>query len=378
MEINVEQKIKGEVSRRNSNTSDASFAYIPEEIQIDILSRLPPKSLSRCKCVSKHWNDTLTIQAFLVSHFRSYGKHPKLWFGMISITWGSGWLISFELNDDNTPKTTIWLEGKLHIRGKEVHFTDFLIRNYAFMSNICNDLICVFYPYSTSVGLLNIKTQDFIPLPPITKTGDFYSSWYSLGFDPVHQVFKVLSISYNFISSIIMVAILTVGSNYWNPIHFKSLPSSVIKGSRKYNTGSVCIDGVIYSVYKNRINNPTVLTITAFDLNREAFRDNELVTPMRHCSFRYGFTSLKEYPTLLIWERKSYETEEVEQWTLFNHKSPNATWKRRNFNNHNIQTMLPYDPYIIYVGGGSTLLQYSEKINSDEGWYSLYDLENSQ
>ncbi|XP_074270644.1 F-box protein At1g53790-like [Silene latifolia] len=236
-----------------SNTSNASFVYIPEEIQLDILSWLPSKSLSRCKCVSKHWNDTLTIQAFLVSHSRSYGKPPKHWFVPTSITWKKRSVISFELNDDNTPKTTTWPVSKLLIRRKYVYFTDFPIRDYRFVSNICNDLICVFKTSPTRVALLNIKNRDFIPLPPITKESmSAFQSRYSLGFDPVHQVFKVLSIGYRITSKecpIIMVAILTVGSNYWNPIDFESLPSSVIKDSPLWNTGSVCIDGVIYLIY---------------------------------------------------------------------------------------------------------------------------------
>ncbi|XP_074270651.1 putative F-box protein At3g52320 [Silene latifolia] len=358
---------------------DASNADIPEEIQIDILSRLPPESLSRFKRVSKHWYTTLTIQAFLIRHSLSYDKHPKLGFALRSRFWEKKSIISFELNDDNTPKTT----GSL-VRVKDVYFIDFLMNYYSFMSNICNDLICLVRnnrQFSTSFfSLLNIKTREFTQLPAITNKS-VITSRNALGFDPVHKVFKVLSIIYKRTGeeyAISMVAVLTVGSKYWNPIEYKSLPSSLTKNFFWFWTESVCLNGVIYWVLKSKINNFNVLTVVAFDLSREAFRDIELVT--RHAIgtiFRYYLTSLKECPTLLIWNiNKDDDTEEVEQWTLFDHKNPNAAWKRRNFTDHNFPITVRHGSHDIPAAGGSTLLQYSERINSECCWYLSYDLEN--
>ncbi|XP_074270646.1 putative F-box protein At3g10240 [Silene latifolia] len=315
------------------NTSDASNADIPEEILIDqILSRLSSKSFSRFKCVSKHWNDTLTITAFLLKHSRSYDKHPKHGFVARTSLWSKNSVISIELNDDNTPKTT----GSL-IRGQD--------------------------------------TRDFINLPAITI--EFVDRfWFALGFDPVHKVFKVLCLAYGSTSkecTTTKAAILTVGSKYWNPIESESesLPYWL-------SIDSIFLDGVIYCVHIYRIANGDVVTITAFDFTREVFRDYELVmTPRRRSEFRYYLTSLKECPTLFIWKIGSDYTEEVEQWTLFNHKDPNATWNRRIFTNHNFPRMVPYDYFHgTTTAGRCTLLQYSETINSECSWYLLHDLEN--
>ncbi|XP_074270645.1 putative F-box protein At3g52320 [Silene latifolia] len=389
MEMNVEQKIEGEVKRRNCNKSDASNADIPEEIQIEILSRLPPKSFSRFKCVSKHWNDTLTMQAFLLKHSRSYDEHSKLAFVARFDSWRKGSLISFEQSDDNVntpekPKTTASL-----VKGKDVYFSDLPII-YIYMSNICNDLTCLFHPYSTCPGLLNIKTHDFIRLPAIPikpmdpislpaipiKPMDSLKIWYALGFDPVHKVFKVLSIIYDSREcTTTKAAILTVGSKYWNLIDYKCLPMWI-------TTNSICLDGVIYWVHKNKIDNGrVVLTVGSFDLNREAFRDNELVTTTlrREWEFKYYLTCLKECPTLFIWKRvNDYAHKEVvvEQWTLFNHKNPNASWKRRIFTTSDFPIIFPYCSDGINVAGGSTLLEYSKMINSEYSWYLSYDLEN--
>ncbi|XP_074270677.1 putative F-box protein At1g60370 [Silene latifolia] len=356
---------------------DASNADIPEEIQIDILSRLPPESLSRFKRVSKHWYTTLTIQAFLIRHSLSYDKHPKLGFALRSRFCRKKSIISFELNDDNTPKTT----GSL-VRVKDVYFIDFLINYYSFMSNICNDLICLVRnrPFSSSFSLLNIKTREFTQLPAITNKSMLISRT-ALGFDPVHKVFKVLCVIHkreNEDYAISMVAVLTVGSKYWNPIEYQSLPSSLTNNIFWFWKESVCVNGVIYWVLKTTIDNFNVLTVIAFDLSREAFRDIELVT--RHARgtiSRYYLTSLKECPTLLIWKiNKDDETEEVEQWTLFDHKNPNVAWKRRNFTDHNFPITVCYGSYDIPAAGSSTLLQYSASIDSKCSYYLSYDLEN--
>ncbi|XP_074270635.1 putative F-box protein At5g62060 [Silene latifolia] len=321
MEMNVKQNIEGGVKRQECNTSDASSAdIIPEDIEIDILSRLSCKSLSRCQCVSKHWNDTITIKAFLLKNSLSYDKHPQLAFAVRSGIWEKGSVLSYKLDDAD--KTT--------------------------------------------------TLSDFIRLPAITiKSVDPFRFWYALGFDPVQQVFKILISIYPCSKkkcTPAKAAILTVGSKYWNPIDYKSLHWRSINNS-------ICLNGVIYWVHKNKIDNFIELTVVAFDLNHEAFiTDNELVvTPMRTTYTRHYLTSLKECPTLFIWKMKSDDhTEEVEQWTLFNHKTLNAAWKMRNFTN----MMVPSDAHGDTVAGGSTLLRYSHPIDySDYSVYVFYDLE---
>ncbi|XP_074270615.1 putative F-box protein At3g52320 [Silene latifolia] len=382
--------------------SNAIILHFPEEIQIEILSRLPPKSLARFNCVSKHWNDTLTIQAFFVSHSRSFDKHSKLAFvGQRHNISGYNFIVSFELNDDNyiNPNTvhhhfadaeqTIVLSSEKIIRGEKIYFGEFLPSTInPSMSNICNDLICLFDPSSTSVVLLNLKTRDFIHLPAITNPMYDFRLWCALGFDPVNKVFKVLSIIYRVDSCegcATKAAILTVGSKYWKTIEYECLPSSLTKKKPELNTtnNSLYLDGVIYWAHDVRTRRgKCVLTFVEFYLNREAFRDYEIVVTIDgDTTFGYYLTSLKGRPTLFLLNR---ERNEIQQLTLFKNKNLNAAWSRRILASDDFPSLLYLCFYGKFRAGSSILLDpvISMSINGDfvkpreQDLYFFYNPEN--
>ncbi|KAL3648734.1 hypothetical protein CASFOL_005137 [Castilleja foliolosa] len=45
-----------------------SMPYLPEEILFNIFSRLPAKSVGKCRCLSKQWLDLLSTKQFIKSH----------------------------------------------------------------------------------------------------------------------------------------------------------------------------------------------------------------------------------------------------------------------------------------------------------------------
>ncbi|KAM7505277.1 hypothetical protein LguiB_004181 [Lonicera macranthoides] len=55
-----------------------SNSLVPEELMEEILSRLPPKSLIRFRCVSKPWNSLITNPNFINTHLTNSYKHQLL------------------------------------------------------------------------------------------------------------------------------------------------------------------------------------------------------------------------------------------------------------------------------------------------------------
>ena len=46
--------------RSKRSSSDPSFAKLTNDLVVEILSRLPPRSLLCCRCVSKSWRDIIS------------------------------------------------------------------------------------------------------------------------------------------------------------------------------------------------------------------------------------------------------------------------------------------------------------------------------
>ncbi|XP_074270924.1 putative F-box protein At1g53550 [Silene latifolia] len=248
--------------------------------------------------------------------------------------------------------------------GYQKYFTDHLMACNAYMSNLCNDLICLYDESSTSVGLLNVRTEDYIHLPAITmdSVDQFIRFWYALGFDPVNKVFKVLSINNRSKGYGTKAAILTLGSDNWKTIEYECLPCSMTVDSRHWSSNnSFCLDGVIYWVNETEIDRYAImLTVVAFDLNSETFRDYELVVEDAG-TFRYYLTSLKGCPTLFIWKE---ENDEIQQLTFFNHKNLNAAWSRRSFTSHDFSKIFNHGSPSTCVAGGNILLHRVRPIQS--------------
>ncbi|KAK1604021.1 hypothetical protein QYE76_027694 [Lolium multiflorum] len=61
---------------RNSNSHDASTNMLPEEMLVEIFSRLPAKSVRRFRCLSRSWAATLTSGPFVDLHLHQANHRP--------------------------------------------------------------------------------------------------------------------------------------------------------------------------------------------------------------------------------------------------------------------------------------------------------------
>jgi hypothetical protein len=70
-----EEADRATVRRRRRRARSDLLTAFPEEIQQEILARLPPKSVLRCRAVCRSWRRLASDPAFLLDHHR---HQPKL------------------------------------------------------------------------------------------------------------------------------------------------------------------------------------------------------------------------------------------------------------------------------------------------------------
>ncbi|XP_023910064.1 F-box/kelch-repeat protein At3g23880-like [Quercus suber] len=165
--------------------------YLPEEVVLQILYKIPVKSLIRFRCVSKSWNSLITSSAFIHSHLT-----PSL-----SLPSNSDKLIVKDYDYRNEVVTYKFIHDENNDYSLHQH-VEFPLRDggYTYLQLIgsVNGLFCLFE--SEQIILWNPYIRKFITLPkPLPKTyrpiAWTYSYRYGFGFDPRNNDYKVVRMS---------------------------------------------------------------------------------------------------------------------------------------------------------------------------------------
>ncbi|XP_010431271.1 PREDICTED: putative F-box protein At3g52320 [Camelina sativa] len=155
---------------------------IPEEVLIDILIRLPVKSLMRFKCVSRIWLSLITSRYFTNLYLKS-SSHRRVF--LYAKTQSEYALLTSSTHDHSDTTSVSVFDQDWTIPGMGEHFL-----------NADRGLVC--FQAGTRVRIGNLNTRQLVELPiVINSEGKCKSNdnvWYYLGHDPVHDEYKVLSI----------------------------------------------------------------------------------------------------------------------------------------------------------------------------------------
>ncbi|XP_011082973.1 F-box/kelch-repeat protein At3g23880-like [Sesamum indicum] len=173
--------------------------YLPEEALINILSRLPPKSLIKFRCVSKSWNSLISTPYFISLHaqqsalsnsradpvtdfiVRRYSKNEKA-----------------EIYSVHSDSAEFLEQNYVRIENPFRHMTRFYYR----IVGSSNGVLCLsddLFGHTHSIFLWNpvIRRKVVLPLPKST----FESTWpcmcvLGFGFDVKNGDFKVVRVAY--------------------------------------------------------------------------------------------------------------------------------------------------------------------------------------
>ncbi|KAG7599650.1 F-box-like domain superfamily [Arabidopsis suecica] len=247
------------IVRRNTQSSTSTYVRetLPVDLIIEILSRLPAKSIAICRCVSKQWDSLLASQDFVESFLKSSLSRPLIWF---TCRFDSKWRYFSSPQPQKFGDNLSVVATKYHMGSYE---------NWYMLS--CQSVHGFTYLSYLSKGMTdrtrvicNPCTRQLITLPKLGPEHICLQSF--LTYDPIEKQFKVLCRTVVYKqkqrpSNKNQVLTLGTGELLWRNIECPFLyhPSP--------GNNEICINGVLY--FKGWINNS--MKIVCFDVSSEEF-----------------------------------------------------------------------------------------------------------
>ncbi|KAG7598844.1 F-box associated domain type 3, partial [Arabidopsis suecica] len=231
---------------------------IPNDLILDILSRLPAKSIQRFRCVSKLWKSMLSQSYFTELFLNKSSSRPRLLFVGKQ---DSDWLFFSSPQPQNLDEKSSLVVADCHMKfSKDINpYNCTYASGLIYFHNTDNDAVRV---------ICNPSTGQYAILPLPERRTHRHSYSY-LGFDPIDKEFKVLLISTSkcIASSDIDHYILTLGTEKlrWRKIQcpFTHLPL----------WNRICINGVLYYL---ALSERRYYAVVCFDVRSEKFKLVEL------------------------------------------------------------------------------------------------------
>ncbi|CAH2078492.1 unnamed protein product [Thlaspi arvense] len=168
------------------NHHEATREEIPFDLAIEILTRLPPKSLMRFKSVSELWSSLIRSQYFTNRFLKASSSPPRLymWLGFENSEVFLSSSASHSPASDGTTMASFVVDQDWKISAVEDYTA----------SHVYRGLMC--FTSGPSAKIYNITTRQLVVLPDIEGSNiiprDPEMIMYQIGHDPVHDRYKVV------------------------------------------------------------------------------------------------------------------------------------------------------------------------------------------
>ncbi|CAA7015762.1 unnamed protein product [Microthlaspi erraticum] len=288
MDKEQEEK-RGEIQRAthdddDDRSEDSQLDHIPFDLTLEILLRLPAKSLVRFRCVSKLCSSLTTLPSFINSfRSRSSARPPRLLFTFVIET--KRFVFSFPQHHNHD--------------GSNPPFYSYQTTNPSFMAyNGPNTLSGSVHGLVLLAGfkIWNPSFTRFLTLPhPIENiSSDKYRSYIGIGYDPLEDKHKVLFVS--FFEHFEQPQVLTLGAKE----SWRTIPKSCPEHYPPYGGGR-CVNGILY--YEARVVGVDHDLIMSFDVTSEKF-NHPIKFP--NTNFRSERSRMSSYEGKLALVQTSY------------------------------------------------------------------------
>ncbi|XP_028798014.1 putative F-box protein At3g16210 [Neltuma alba] len=210
---------------------DSHPPYLPEEIILNILKRLPVESLIRFQCVCKHWNNLIKSPSFIADHLQqSSHQNPSL------------------LLDCNNSCSPLRWRLRLLDWGMQVRLVQKapLVDSFGGASIIgsCNGLVCVQIHQDDksppSLSLWNPATTAVRHVPRPRIFSDLEDCMTGFGFSPIVNDYKIVRTYSKFYYEVDRAEVFSLSRGSW-----KRIDSGNLKAVR-LNSEAVTTNGAIF------------------------------------------------------------------------------------------------------------------------------------
>ncbi|XP_010431684.1 PREDICTED: putative F-box protein At2g19630 [Camelina sativa] len=258
------------VTERNTRakTSSNGGEPIPLDLIVEIFSRLPAKSISRCRCVSKLWASIPRLPYFTELFLTRSLSRPKLLFACLKnnhVFFFSSPQPHQILADDNNSSVLV---ASYHMKIPYYLLYSVIRSSVRGLMLIGDERGSEGKKRKVSV-ICNPSTGQSVTLPK-PKTRKRFGLRSYLGYEPIKKLYKVLSMAWGIrSSSSVDHQVLTLGTGgkpSWSRVEC-CIPHSVNRGCY---VDHVCIDGVLY--YQAFHTSTSDYIIVLFDFKSEKFR----------------------------------------------------------------------------------------------------------
>ncbi|CAA7047987.1 unnamed protein product [Microthlaspi erraticum] len=243
------------------NTESSSRNTIPNDLIIEILSRLTGKSIAICRCVSKQWKALLRSPDFTKSFLTRSSSRPRI---LITYQAEGKWHFFSAPHPRNLVKELTLVEPDYHMSFSGHPYTEKCLS--------VNGLLCLIDTYMLMEKrdrvpvICNPSTGQYVPLPKVKAKNNDLRSFF--GYDPINKQYKVMCMTvtrYRQQDNSKEHQVLTIGKGKlsWKKIEcsFPHYPDNRRDG--------ICINGVCYYIARSVPKEPSL--IACFDVRSEEF-----------------------------------------------------------------------------------------------------------
>lgn len=315
----------------NDETAKLGSCLLPGDVIIEILLRLPVKSLLRFRTVSKSWHAFLISRDFIHMH-RLQPVHEQL----IRISdrgprdtptisfFNYDHKITFNPDNENDHFVDVGIEACLTI---DLPFTCSGDDEARVVSS-CNGLFCVHFSRSSCIVLWNVATRKyrFLELPDcVSFYLDPFFPYIMFGYVPENDDYKVVKVlsSRRKESGDSKVWFYTLSSDTWEEMGGEGIRGLIPKGG-----SAVSVNGWLY--WMSCSDGDGMDVITCFDLCKQVFGrvklpDSDIVTNLTIVKL----VVLKGCLSVIIDSGDGVDVNHYEVWVMNERQGAAESWTKR-------------------------------------------------